>query len=703
MEKQEKLTHVLKVTGMTCMDCAKTVSNFLIKEHVQNPRVEFLTGEVVFEEVEQQKLESIISGINKLGYKVQDDENLKKEITLTQKFIFSLILTTPLLFGHFFTGISFLENSFFQLFLSLPVFSLGVIHFGRSAVSSLKMKHPNMDVLILIGSSSAFFYSLFSMIYFFDDPHLHHKLFFETASSIVCFVLLGQLIEQKAVFETTNSLKDLVGQLPKTAKRISLQFGREIINEISIDEVNKFDLVLVSSGDKIPADGEVYEGTGTVDESMISGESFPVDKSVGSKVFGGTILQSGTIKLRAETKGDKTVLSGIIKLVKDANSSKPEIQKIGDLVSGYFVLGVVAISIVSFPINYFITHSLIESFLRSIAVLVISCPCAMGLATPTAVMVGVGLATKKGLLIKGGNTLEALAKIDTVVFDKTGTLTTGKFKLNKISIDEKQDEKFVKNIIYTLESFSSHPIAITLKQELESTCRILKIDDYKEFAGIGVEAIFESTIYKLISGEDSELFKVVSLYKNQELIATLFIEDEPREGIEEMLTYLKSKNKKVVLMSGDKKNRVESFAVNFNFDNVYYETTPEQKLVEIQKLRTSSYVAMIGDGINDAPALSLANVGISLSDANASAINSAQVVVLKNNKLKGIEEAFELSSFSYNTIKQNLFWAFLYNIVAIPIAASGGISPMLAAFSMAFSDVIVIGNSLLLKLKRRSK
>ena len=699
MEKEEKKIQLLTVSGMTCMDCAKTISNFLIKEDVANPRVEFLTSEVVFEEVESKKLKSIISGINNLGYKVQESNNSKKDITIAQKFIFSLILTIPLLFGHFFSGIEFLENPFFQFFIALPVFVLGVFHFGRSAYSSLKMKHPNMDVLIIIGSSSAFFYSLFSVIYFFGEQHLHQRLFFETSSSIICFVLLGQYIEQKAVFETTNSLKDLINQLPKKAKRISLQFGKEIINEINIDEVNKFDLLLVPTGEKIPADGEIYEGNGTVDESMISGESFPVDKTIGSKVFGGTILQSGTIKLRADSKGDKTLLSGIVKLVKDANSSKPKIQKVGDLVSGYFVLGVVGISILVFPINYFFTHNLIESFLRSIAVLVISCPCAMGLATPTAVMVGVGLATKKGLLIKGGDTLEALAKVDVVVFDKTGTLTTGKFILDRISLKENAEEQFVKNIIYSLESFSNHPIAISLKQELETNCKLLKIDGYNELAGVGVEANFEGNNYMLISGEDSELFKVLNLHKNQLLIATIYIQDEPREGIEKLLNYLKGRDKKVVLMSGDKKGRVNSFALKYNFDTVFFETKPEDKLTEIKKLRTSCNVAMIGDGINDAPALSLATVGISLSEANASAINSAQVVVLRKNKLEGIKEAFEVSRLSYNTIKQNLFWAFLYNIVAIPIAASGGISPMLAAFSMAFSDVIVIGNSLLLKIK----
>lgn len=701
MASAELKQQTLHVSGMTCMDCAKTISNYLIKQQIENPKVEFLTGEVVFEEVENEKLNSIITGINNLGYQVIDVENPEKRVSIKSKFIFSLILTIPLLIGHLFSSIFFLQNPFLQLGLATPIFFLGIIHFGKSAFSSIKMRHPNMDVLIVVGASSAYLYSIISFILFFKEEHLHHRLFFETSSSIICFVLLGQLIEQMAVAQTTNSLKDLTAQLPQIAKRISLQFGKEIINEIRIDEVNKFDLLLVVSGDKIPVDGEIYEGIGLVDESMISGESFPLEKTIGSKVFGGTILNSGSIKLRAESKGDKTILAEIIKLVKAANNQKPSIQKIGDLVSGYFVVVVILISLLAFPINYFFTGNFTESFLRSMAVLVISCPCAMGLATPTAVMVGIGLATKNGILIKGGDTIEALAKIDTVVFDKTGTLTTGNFKVCEIKIVDGSEISFVKNILFSLESFSNHPIAISLRNELSSDATIIKLENVREAAGLGIEGQYQNSMFSLSAGNDVSKFKVLNLYRDKSLVAEVFVEDEPKQGIPALLGYLKSRNTNIYLLSGDRKSRVESFAKEFGFDTFFYEKKPDEKLLQIQSLSKENKVAMIGDGINDAPALALASVGIALADANSIAINSSQVVILRQNKLEGVADAFRISNSTYTTIKQNLFWAFLYNIVAIPIAASGGLSPMLAAFSMAFSDVVVIGNSLLLKVKTK--
>ncbi|MBA3901825.1 MAG: cadmium-translocating P-type ATPase, partial [Bacteroidetes bacterium] len=483
--------------------------------------------------------------------------------------------------------------------------------------------------------------------------------------------------------------------------------GHEHINEINAAEINKGDILQVNTGDKIPVDGKIVSGTVLIDESMITGESIPVEKSTGDEVIGGTIITSGNIRMNAEKVGSETVLAKIIEMVRNAQQKRPAIQKLGDKISAIFVPVVVGISAITFIIWYLIIGvPLATAIMTSIAVLVISCPCAMGLATPTAVMVGIGRAAKNGILIKGGNTLQELSNIKTVVFDKTGTLTTGNFKIKNIHTYNGAGETEVKNLLYSIEQHSSHPIAKSIVSELKQKATLLNLPDVSEIKGMGLKASDDEGNQYFLGGAlavrhlvENAAFNIY-LVKNDKLIAAVDVEDEIKPSAKEVINNLKNKGIHTVLLSGDKKEKCEALASLLNIDTVHSEQLPSQKLEIIEELQKSGPVAMVGDGINDAPALAKATVGISLGNATQVAIQSAQVILLNGNDLNNVINAFQVGKHSVITIKQNFFWAFIYNIVAIPIAAMGMLSPMVAALAMAFSDVVVVGNSIRLKSKK---
>ena len=557
-----------------------------------------------------------------------------------------------------------------------------------------------MDVLITIGSSAAFFYSVYGW-YFNLGPNF---LFFETSATIITLVLLGNLLEHKSIQQTTTSIKDL-SDIQKT--RAKVERGNKII-EIDFDDILVGDILIVNSGDKIAVDGIVLEGNATVDESMITGESIPITKIINNNVIGGTILQSGNIKVRATNVGSDTLLSNIIELVKDAQNHKPQIQKLGDKISSIFVPLVLTISLITYFVSPLITSYLgVDSpiddpFLRAIAVLVISCPCAMGLATPTAVMVGIGRAAKNGILIKGGNTLEKFAKIKHIFFDKTGTITTGNFKIKNLNVIN-EEESEVKNIIFNLETYSSHPIAKSLVSELKSFSDKIDFTNIHEEKGISINGDYNGKTYKIgsykiLDQEDNshDLF----VLKNNILIATIDIEDEIKQNTNEVITEVNSFGINTSLLSGDKKEKCKYLSDKISFNSIYSEQLPHEKLEIIKQRSLSETTAMIGDGINDAPSLSIASVGISVGGSTGVAIQSSDVVLLNKNNLTQLTTALKISKHTFLTIKQNLFWAFAYNIVAIPIAAMGYLNPMWGALFMAFSDVIVIGNSIRLKYKK---
>lgn len=695
----------LHVEGMTCANCALGIKKQLEKKGLENVDVNFSEGEVFYTENSDVKIDEIIEEINSLGYKVVDKgEDETGLSTIEKKFYFTLIFTVPLFFHMFLPKDFILNNIWVQMGLCVPVFIVGLLHFGRSAWGSLKAGVPNMDVLIVIGVFSAFFYSLTGAVLYYGTPEVHNYLFFETAATITSLVLLGNVLEHRSVKQTTTAIKEL-NQLQKTEAKRVLENGE--IEIVSYSDLLVGDVIQVNTGDKIAVDGEIIWGDAVINEAMISGESTPVEKGVGGKVIGGTILEDGTVKMRAERVGDETVLSKIIEMVKRAQQDKPAIQQLGDKISAIFVPVVLGISLLTLLLSYFAFDlSLKDSLLHSIAVLVISCPCAMGLATPTAVMVGIGRAAKKGILIKGGSTLEQYAKAKNIVFDKTGTLTTGKFRIKKTHLYALVEEQELKNILYSVEQHSSHPIAKSITAYLKDDITPIELIDVQELKGKGIEArdksgnTYRVGSYRLVDGLIKDKDHSIYLVKNDELIAGVDIEDELKDHVSETISLLNKQGLNTILLSGDIKEKCEALAANIGIKTVYGEQLPEDKLIKIAALEKENPTVMVGDGVNDAPALSTASVGISLSNATQVAVQSAQIVLLNDKDLSQVYEAYLISKHTLKTIKQNLFWAFFYNVVAIPIAALGFLNPMVAALVMAFSDVIVVGNSIRLKSKK---
>lgn len=595
---------------------------------------------------------------------------------------------------------SFLGNPLVQLGLVLPVMAVGGVHFIKSAYYSLKSGVPNMDVLIAVGSLAAFIYSLAGMLLYLE--HAHNYLFFETAGMIITLVLLGNLLEHRSVEKTTSSVKELASIQPTKAKKL---VGDKVI-EVDYKDIVLNDILVVNTGDKIPTDGEVTDGEGSIDESMITGESEPVYKHIGDHLIGGTILQDGSLRLKAMAVGNKTVRSQIIDWVKNAQADKADVERLADRISAIFVPAVLGISAVTFLVSFFgFSISAQDALMRAVAVLVISCPCAMGLATPTAVMVGIGRAAKLGVLIKGANTLEQYAKISTIAMDKTGTITTGNFTVNGFRV-QGMDEKEAKAIIYQMEKSSSHPIAKSILGNYKVWEAETTVKATKEIKGRGVKAKDDTgNEYELgskrILKEGIEYNSDIYLTKNGELVAEFVIEDELIYDTAEIIADFNRGGITTVLISGDNERKVMAAANKVNISQVYAERLPDEKLRIIEELSAKGGIAMVGDGINDAPALAKADVGISLSSGTDIAQKSANIVIM-NGKMKTLLDSWAISVLTYRTIKQNLFWAFFYNVIAIPIAALGFLSPMIAALAMAFSDVIVVGNSLLLKRKKLS-
>lgn len=701
---------VLNVEGMTCSNCALGISRFLEKQGLHEIRVDFTTGEVAFEEVAPPQKEEVIKGINKLGYKVlvpndSDDATASPFFSsLEIRFLICLVLTIPLM-AHMFSKWWLLHNSWFQFALATPVFVIGMIHFGKSAVASLKTGIPNMDVLITLGSAAAYFYSIAGMTWYGTSQM--NYLFFETSATIITLVLLGNIIEKRSVRQTTTALTELVALQPRLANLITIPGDmKERIETVDIALVKKNDGVLVNQGGVVPVDGKVYWGEATVDESALTGESVPVFRKNGDQVLAGSIVTDGTIKIVCEKTGESTALSGIIDLIKDARLSKPEIQKLGDKVSAWFVPVVVTIAIVTFLTAHFIFDiAAKQSLMQAIAVLVISCPCAMGLATPTAVAAGLGRAAGDGILVRGGATLESFDTIKSIVFDKTGTLTTGAFKITEMATYHISMEEAT-NILYSIEQHSSHPVARSIVSELTpKATNWIAFNEVTEHKGTGIAAT-DASGNKYLAGSfrshahlTQDATHTVYLSRNNVLVATLDMQDAVKPGTKEVFQELHKQGIQTVLLSGDTAKRCNEVARELGIKKVFSEQLPADKANVIQQLKSEGRVIMIGDGINDAPSLTLADVGISFGDASKIAVNSAEVIFL-NGGMDSLLKIIRTGRLTFQTIRQNLFWAFAYNIIAIPVAAAGFLSPMVAALSMAFSDVIVIGNSIRLKFRK---
>ena len=693
-----------KVDGMTCGNCALTVTTYLAKQGASNAVANASTGDVSFD-IEDENIESkLLNGIQDLGFKVVEEtesgELVKSHSKVKQYLLISLFFWVPLML-HMFINWAPLHNPYVQFTLALPVYFIGLIYFGKSAFRSLKNGMPNMDVLVFIGASAAFFYSLIGWILF--PTEVHNYLFFETTASIITLVLAGNYLEEYSVKSTAASIRELMKFQKSKAKIIFVDsIGKETIVETENEFVKKDDVVLVNTGDKIPVDGIIIKGQAAIDESMMTGESLPELKEENDFVIGGTINTDGSIRVKATAVGNKSTFANIIHLVNQAQAAKPPMQKLADKISAIFVPLVVGISILTFLLNHFVfDESIQNSLMRMIAVMVIACPCAMGLATPAAIMVGLGRAARNGILIKGGDTLERFKDIQQFVFDKTGTLTTGKLIIDQfkstISVTE------FKEIVSALEQHSSHPIAKSIVKEWPFNKHSLT--SIQEIKGVGISAedeqgnLWQIGSYRLLTTNTDAVRHDLYVIKNKEQVGWIDMKDELREDTQLVIKSLHAKGYKTILLSGDRKEKCDRLAQQLHIDEVYSEQLPQQKMETLDEIMKRGFTAMVGDGINDAPSLAKAHIGISLSDASQIAMQSAQVLLLKN-KLSILPTAIELGKQTYLTIKQNLFWAFFYNIIAIPFAATGYLTPTWGAAIMGLSDVVLIINSLRLRYKK---
>lgn len=700
-----------KVTGMSCTNCALSIDQFLKEKGMEEVKVNFIGGDVSFNLPEGANKTTIQKDIHDLGYQVKGGEQLgnpNKQLFQThlQRFAFCAVFTIPLML-HMIPGlhIHWLMNPYVQLALTIPVFILGMDFFGRSGLKSLLKGVPNMNVLVAMGALAAFVYSLYGTLTNQADQYL----FYETAATIITLVFLGNWMEDKSVEQTQVALNKLVKSQKTMANMIAYDNEQtEHIFPVESTSLKTGDLLLIRSGEAVPMDCKILSGEVSVDESIITGESIPVEKKVKDILIGGSTIVHGTVKTYVTAVGEDSVLGNILKMVKDAQTEKPPVQLLADKISAIFVPVVVGISLLTFVLNYTIgSQDFTASLMRSIAVLVISCPCAMGLATPAAIAVGLGRAARNGVLFKNTKTLELFKDIQQVVFDKTGTLTTGQFAIAELELTEAGKilgEAECKRIAYSLEKYSTHPLAkaIALEWKTKDEIRFSKTTEEK---GLGMTAVdkegntYSATSYKMVAHLTTDTQHNIYLVKNNELLCSINLKDQIRPEAALMVQTLQQKGIKTILLSGDMQVKCDYVANQLGIDEVYAEQSPEQKLAKIEALTAVKPTAMVGDGINDAPALAKATVGVSLSDAAHIAVQSAEVVLM-NHGVKNLTLALGLGKHTYLTIQQNLFWALIYNVVAIPVAAFGFLSPTIGALVMGLSDVVLAINSVRLNFKK---
>jgi P-type Cu+ transporter len=606
-----------------------------------------------------------------------------------------------LLMLHMIPGIHihWLMNHWVQFGLTIPVYFVGMSFFGKSAWKSIRNRMPNMNVLIAIGATAAFFYSLYGSV----TGQAEQFMFYETAATIITLVFLGNYLEEASIGSTQRELNKLAKSQKVMANMIAFDDEhKEQIFPIENTELRVGDLILIKSGEQVPIDCKILWGDAYMNEAIITGESVPIHKYARDTMIGGSYITDGTVKAQVIAVGNDTVLSGILNMVKQAQGEKPPVQLMADKISAVFIPIVLGIAVITLVVNWIVLNDFTPALMRSIAVLVIACPCAMGLATPAAIAVGMGRAARRGILFRNATSLETFKDIKQVVFDKTGTLTTGKFKISTFKSQVAEDE--FKKIVYSIEKYSNHPIAkaITGEWKTKDEIRWKKIEEVK---GLGMKAAdaegntWWAGSYKVAAALTNEDTHNIYLLKNDTLLGWIDVKDETRPEAKAVIDYLHSKQIETILLSGDRLARCNQLAAELGIKSVIAEQSPGQKLDKITELNSIFPTAMVGDGINDAPALAKATIGISMNDASQIAMQSAQVVLM-NHGLKNLPTALGLGKHTYITIKQNLFWAFAYNVVAIPVAAFGLLTPTVGALVMGLSDVVLAVNSVRLFIKK---
>ncbi|WP_242270428.1 heavy metal translocating P-type ATPase [Bacillus cereus group sp. BfR-BA-01425] len=722
------------VSGMTCAACANRVEKRLNKlEGVNGATVNFaLESATVDFNPDEINVNEMKSAITKLGYKLEvksdeqdgsTDHRLQEIERQKKKFIISFILSFPLLWAmvsHFsFTSFIYLPdmlmNPWVQLALATPVQFIIGGQFYVGAYKALRNKSANMDVLVALGTSAAYFYSVYLSVQSIGSSEHMTDLYFETSAVLITLIILGKLFEAKAKGRSSEAIKKLMGLQAKTATVV--RDGTEM--KILIEEVVAGDIVYVKPGEKIPVDGEIVEGKSAIDESMLTGESIPVDKTIGDVVIGSTMNKNGFLKVKATKVGRDTALAQIIKVVEEAQGSKAPIQRVADQISGIFVPVVVVIAIITFAVwMIFVTPGDFGGALeKMIAVLVIACPCALGLATPTSIMAGSGRSAEYGILFKGGEHLEATHRLDTVILDKTGTVTNGKPVLTDVIVADGFNEEEILRLVGAAEKNSEHPLAEAIVEGIkEKKIDIPSSETFEAIPGFGIESVVEGKqlligtrrLMKKFNIDIEEVSKSMEELEREGKTAMLIAIDKEYAGIvavadtvkdtsKAAITRLKKMGLDVVMITGDNTQTAQAIAGQVGIEHVIAEVLPEGKAEEVKKLQVQGKkVAMVGDGINDAPALATADIGMAIGTGTDVAMEAADITLIRGD-LNSIADAIFMSKMTIRNIKQNLFWALAYNGLGIPIAAFGFLAPWVAGAAMAFSSVSVVLNALRLQ------